>query len=351
MQLQEQIETIDRRIDVRRIPRGVQFALFLVAMGWAAAAGTIANRAAEGIATRFHLAITQSLLSNLFILFLIVVGLRLLDGIATRGRLLGEVFPLPFRPTWRREWLVGAAVGWGICVVALLPLSMSGNLHARFGWGIGTTLAVAMALLNLLLATLAQELIFRGYAFRRLTQAVGPAVGTILMSLLFAVVIVRVNPPRNATLAMADCTLLGLILAMAWLRTHGLWLGWGLNFAYRAVAAVWLGLPIAGQSDISSPTDISATGPRWLTGGAFGLDAALPTALVLVGALAVLYLVTRDWAWRYTHPVIVAGGYEVEVAPPAAHVAMEQSVAPPPLVQILSSTPQSRSVVEPPPQA
>jgi len=88
-----------------------------------------------------------------------------------------------------------------------------------------------------------------------------------------------------------------------------------------------------------------ATGPRWLSGGAFGLDAALPTALVMLAGMIVLYRATRDYAWKYTHPPIVAAGYEVTVAPPAAHVAMEKAAAPAPLVQILPSTPQSRSAI------
>jgi hypothetical protein len=59
--------------------------------------------------------------------------------------------------------------------------------------------------------------------------------------------------------------------------------------------------------------------------------------------------VTSDWAWSYTHPPIIPAGYDVTVAPPAAHVAMEQAAAnagpvnPGSLVQILPATPQSDS--------
>jgi len=172
----------------------------------------------------------------------------------------------------------------------------------------------------------------------------------VLISVLFAALVVQANPPRNTLMAMVDCTLFALLLAMAWLRTHALWLGWGLLFAYRAVTAIVLGLPIAGRSEFGSPTDMYASGPRWLTGGAFGLDAALLTGVVMLGGMIVLYRATRDYAWQYTHPPIVAGGYEVTVAPPAAHVAMEKAAPPPPLVQILPSTPQTRSVIDLPPQ-
>ena len=141
---------------------------------------------------------------------------------------------------------------------------------------------------------------------------------------------------------MEPCS--GLLLALAYLRTHALWVGWGLHFGYRVVMAVVLGLPIIGRSDLGSMLNAQAYGPRWLSGGDFGLDAAFLTAVVLLGAMAVLHRATRDWAWAYTLPEIVAGGYEVVVAPPAAHAAMERAAAPPPLVQIMPVTSQSYSV-------
>ena len=92
---------------------------------------------------------------------------------------------------------------------------------------------------------------------------------------------------------------------------------------------------------------MAATGPRWLTGGAYGLDAAVLTGLGMLVGMGVLYRATREYAWAYTAPMIVGAGYEVAVAPPAAHVAMERStaVAPPPLVQIQPVTSQSATVI------
>jgi membrane protease YdiL (CAAX protease family) len=326
----------------------MHFALFITAMAWSAAANSVADSAAQGIAGRFGLGASQPLLESLFLVFLVVVGLRMLDWIATRGRFREETLPLPRRSGWQREWGIGAAIGWGLCLAAALPAFFTLNLHATVTWQRGTIRAVVIGLGTLLFASLAEELIFRGYAFRRLIAAIGPTLASVLLSVLFAFVLLRANPPRNGLIALIDCTLFGLLLAMAWLRTHGLWLGWGLHFAYRAVAAVILGLPVVGRTDFGSPTDMYASGARWLSGGLFGLDAALLTAFVMLGGMAVLYRETRDYAWNYTHPPIVPGGYEVVVPPLAAHIAMEQAAAPPPLVQIMPTTPQSRSTVEAP---
>jgi uncharacterized protein len=312
---------------------------------WAGAASVVADKAARGIAERFQAGVFEALMQGLFLLFLAVVGLRTLDWIATHGRYTGEIVRLPRRRGWATEWGVGAAVGWGLCLAAVLPLLLSGHLHGHLMWQRSSALAIVLALGTLLCVTLAEEIFFRGYAYRRLSDAIGESWAAVLMSIVFAGSMMVVNRPLNWTMALIDGTLFGLLLTMAYLRTHALWVGWGLHFAYRAVAAVLLGLPIAGHGEFGSIIDVFASGPRWLTGGAFGLDAALFTAVVMWAGMAVLYRVTRDYAWEYTHAPIVAGGYEVVVAPPAAHVAMEREAAAAPiLVQILPTTPQTRSV-------
>jgi membrane protease YdiL (CAAX protease family) len=329
----------------------MEFLLFVAAMLWAWTAEFSAERAAEGLTTRFQLALFGPLLESIFLLFLLVIGLRVLDSIATRRSFFDQVLPLPRRRTSAREWGIGAALGWGVAVVAVLPMVLSGHLHGSLAWQTGSLGALLLTLGTVLVGTLAQEAIFRGYAFLRLIGAVGPTLAAVLMAVLYGLLLVRSNPPRSPLAALVDCTLIGLLLAMAWLRTHALWLGWGLNFARRAALAVLLGLPVAGRGEFGALADMTVTGPRWLTGGSFGPDAAWLTALVLLATMVVLFRTTRDFAWEYTHEQIVAAGYEVTIAPPAAHVAMEKAAAPPALVQILATTPQTRSVSELPPQA
>jgi membrane protease YdiL (CAAX protease family) len=327
-----------------RIPRVLEVTLFLAAMLWAAAASVAAGRAAAGIAGTLRLTYGQNLLESLFLLFLVVIGYRALDFVATRGALRREVLALPGRKTAGREWGSGFAVGWALCLAAVLPPLLSGHFHAVLNRGVGVAPGIVAAVLTLAAGALAEEVIFRGYALRRLVNGMGPAWASVVMSVVFAVVLVGGNAPRSAGWALVDAFLFGVVLAMCTLRTHGLWVGWGLHFGYRVMMAVVLGLPIVGRSDLGSLLDGDTSGPRWLSGGAFGLDAAVWTAVVVLAGMAVIYRVTKDWAWAYTLPEILPAGYAVEVAPPAAHVAMEKAVAPPPLVQILPVTPQSFSV-------
>jgi len=311
------------------------------------ASDILAGRSARGLSERFGLDMERPLVAAIFLLFLLAVGFSILQAIARRHSSLQEVLGLPRRPTSKREWSLGAAVGWGCVVLAVLPMTLAGKLDVQLWLQPRALWLVFLNLITLGIAALAEEVAFRGYPFRRLVEAIGPVTATIGMSLLFGLGH-ALNP--GATWTSVFVTMLaGLLLSIAWLRTHGLWLPWGLHFAWNASIGILFGLPISGLSEFASVVQTRAFGPLWLTGGDYGPEGAVFTVIVLLIAVAVLIRITRDYAWDYTHRPIVAGGYAVEVPPPAAHVAMEQEVKPASaasLVQILPVTPQSRSVGE-----
>jgi uncharacterized protein len=335
----------------RRSERTLQLALFVTAVAWFFAADAVAARAARGLSERFALDAVRPLLVSAFLLFLLALGFSLLQTIATRRSSLREVLGLPKRPTSGREWALGAALGWGLLVLAVLPMAAARTMNILI-WT--QPRAFGLLLLNLVtlaVAALAEEVAFRGYAFRRLIESIGPVAATIGMSLLFGLGH-ALNPGATWTSTLVT-VLAGLLLAIAWLRTHGLWLGWGFHFAWNASMGILFGLPISGITDFASIVQTRTIGRTSLTGGVYGPEAASFTVIVLLVGIAVLVRLTRDYAWHYTYVPIVAAGYPMEAAPPAAHVAMEQQArpAPPPppaLVQILPATPQTRSVPDEP---
>jgi membrane protease YdiL (CAAX protease family) len=326
------------------LPRVVHLALCATTLLWAVVATSIALDAAQGIALRLQLEILEPLLTSLFLLFLLLIGFRAIDKLAARGLYRDDVLRLPARSSRGSEWGIGAVVGWGLALTVVLPIFATNHLHGRFAWRTIDPAAVFAACATLLVLSLAEEMIFRGYPFQRLSAAIGKSWAAVLLSVLFAVVLVFTRLPVRFASALLDCTLFGLLLAMAYLRTHSLWLGWGLHFTYRVLIGVALGLPLVGHGDSGSLAQLSASGPAWLGGGSFGPDAALLTAVAMLLGMAVLFRATREFAWQYTHSPIFAAGYEVAVAPPAAHIAMEKAApAPPPLVQILPVTPRGSS--------
>jgi uncharacterized protein len=336
----------------RRSERILQLALFVTSVAWFLAADTVAAHAARGLSERFALNAARPLLTSIFLLFLLAVGFSILQAIAKRPSSLREVLGLPKRPTARREWELGAVLGWGLVVLAVLPMAVLGTLHVYLWMQPRAFSLLLLHLVTLAVAALAEEVAFRGYPFRRLIESVGPVAATIGLSFLFGLGH-ALNPGANWTSTLVTM-LAGLLLSVAWLRTHGLWLGWGFHFAWNASMGILFGLPISGISDFASIIQTRSFGHLWITGGDYGPEGASFTAIVLLVGIALLVRITRDYAWHYTYVPIVAAGYPMEAPPPAAHVAMEQMAQqgiPTPaatLVQILPSTPQTRSVGDEP---
>ncbi len=334
-----------------RPSRAGDFFVSVAAICWFFLASDLAARSAAGISQRLDSLALGSVLKPLFLLFLLAVGYSALELASRRQSSTRTLLGLPRRPTSAREWATGAAIGWAALLLAVLPVAMFGALRVQMWTEPRAFVYLAANLLGAALGALAVEVGFRGYAFRRLIEAIGPTGASILLSLLFGLVF---GHGSDASLiSVTVLTIFGLLLSRAWLRTYGLWLGWGLGFGWIAAAGILFGLPVGGSTDLSSVVQTVAVGGRALTGGRFGLEAAPFTAVVLLFAAIALIRLTRDYSWNYTHRPIVPGGYPVEVRPPAAHAAVaaaEESNRPVPLVQILPATPEERSAPPPPPR-
>jgi hypothetical protein len=208
------------------------------------------------------------------------------------------------------------------------------SLHPQFSWTASAFGAIVLSLISLAVAALANEVAFRGFLFRRLIDAIGPTAATLLLSGIYA--LLGSLRPNATGLSFLITLIAGVLFSLAYLRTHALWLGWGLHFAWAAATAVLFGLPVGGMANYGSIVQTTVSGPVWFTGGAYGPEAALFTGIVLLVVMAVVYRVTHDYAWNYTQPVIIPAGYPMDVPPPAAHTEMENQAAaqPPTLVQI-----------------
>jgi hypothetical protein len=340
----------------RQRPRSRQFALFLAAILWYLCARMLADSASAGLAGRFDLSDFQPLMDALMVLFLVICGFALLRAIERRRAPLRLTLGLPRRSTSLAEWGTGAAIGWGIAIASVIPIVLTRSLNVHFWTEPRAFELLSLSLATLAVATLAHTLAGYGYGFHRLIEATGPVRATLILVLavagVHAVMPVPYGTPPGTRILVDMLTT--LLFCICWFRTHGLWLLWGLHFAWAASTGVLFGLPLGGDNSFSSVVDTRAGGPAWLTGGDFGPAAALFSVLLLIAAIPILVRVTSDYAWSYTHPPLIPAGYDVTIAPPAAHVAMEQAataaqpVNPALLVQILPATPRDAVVSAPP---
>lgn len=319
----------------------MQVAQFVTGLLWMFAARSVSERATQLLVSRLNLPLLYAPLQHAMLVALLAAGFAALSWLGTRRGSLRDSNALPARPTTLEEWSRGFALGWGMVLFALLPLVLFGGLGPSFLFTpslIGRTL---LAIVSLALSSLATELAFRGFLYQRLTAATGIIASTFLMALFYAFFCAA--HPNSTAFTFVVTFLFGLFYSVAWQRTHALWVGWGVHFAWSLVAGVVFGLPVAGYSTYSTVVQSSTSGYDFLTGGAYGLEGSLVAAIAVCLGLPVLYRMTRDYAWHYTVPEIVPAGFPMEVAPPPAHAEMEAKAAP--LVQIATITPAGASTM------
>jgi membrane protease YdiL (CAAX protease family) len=213
-----------------------------------------------------------------FALALSAAFLRALDG--QRFRALG----LWLFPRWWRQVAVGTVVGAAVISVVALAVARwrsPGTLGAVPGSG---RLPVLLAFL--LLAAAFEELMFRGYAWQRLADALGAVSATVISSLLFG--LAHAANPRATLLSIGNTVLAGVLMCVARARSRALWMPLGLHFAWNLFLGIVFRYPVSGYRFSGSAGGNLRAASDWLTGGAYGLEGS--AVLTGVAALGILLL-------------------------------------------------------------
>ena len=159
----------------------------------------------------------------------------------------------------------------------------------------------AIVVVVLISGALAEELMFRGYPFQRLVEGIGPAGAIVVFSVLFGVV--HLSNPGASVWGLINTVAIGVLLSVTYLRTRALWLPWGIHFAWNTVLGLCLGLPVSGLRLFNVVVHASATGPKWLTGGSYGIEASAPGALAVVMGLVIVSKLPLS---RLENPAVVS---------------------------------------------
>jgi len=206
-----------------------------------------------------------------------------------------------------RQWRYlgwGLLAGVGEVVLVFFVLWAIGVVHPAFGlskvplktW----MMAFGWIFASSILGPITEEVLNRGYWFQNIKRGWGITVAVVITSLLFGSL--HLLNPNAEILGAINITLSAVTWAIGLLWLKSLWfpIGWhaGWNFAQFFVA----GLPNSGISVSSMGlggttllvTEIS--GPQWLSGGEFGMEASIVRTVVLVGIiLGMLWLRRKNY--------------------------------------------------------
>ncbi|MDQ6759910.1 MAG: CPBP family intramembrane metalloprotease [Acidobacteriota bacterium] len=186
----------------------------------------------------------------------------------------------------RRNLALGMIGGIGSALVVLIGpiLVRAAELEpvqdSQTQWG-----SLMLVTVVLLFGAVGEEMLFRGYGFQILMNALGPYATILPVSVLFG--LAHTQNQNVGALGILNTILWGVLLGYAFLRSGDLWLPIGLHFGWN-----WT-LPLLGQNLSGFTMGVTGYAMHWKTGvlwsgGAYGPEGSLLTTAA-VGAL-VYYL-------------------------------------------------------------
>ncbi len=313
------------------------YAAFLFAIAYFFVARIVARAVTQGVSFNQG----QALMEQVVLALLLFAGFTAMGFVFDRQMNPIAAPGFPLRSGWVGESGLGIAIGWGLTVACVLPLTIAGGIAIRISGGSQAWRWFVLDAAFFAVAALVEEMAFRGYAFQRFAGALGGFGAALAFASFYGILQTQLPTAGSSVsiLSIGVSVALSLVLATAYLRTRALWLSWGINFAWKASRALLFGLALSGDTSHSPIVQGDPMGRFWLTGGGFGLDRTWLTCLILLAGIVVVYRLTSDLDYKYNAPEIVAAGVPVDLDAAARRqheTAMgPQEPAVPALVQIL----------------
>jgi membrane protease YdiL (CAAX protease family) len=188
-------------------------------------------------------------------------------------------------------WLIQLALG--LALGALLMLAPAFVLFATGAvrWTMSDQGAAALFPAATLMAAvaIAEELLFRGFIFQRFIDGLGQWWAQLIIGGLFVLTHSTALEGAGALgyLAGLNIFIASLMFGFAFIKTKSLAMPIGIHFAANFVQGGVLGFGVSGNDEqgLLTPT---LTGPDWLTGAAFGLEASLPGLICVIAVTIAL---------------------------------------------------------------
>jgi membrane protease YdiL (CAAX protease family) len=199
-------------------------------------------------------------------------------------------------PRWLPELGAGLGLGAAQILAVIAILAANGNFQLA---GYDSVAVLAKPFAEMVLVAAFEEILFRGVLFRITERSLGSAAALAVSSALFALAHL---PNEGITmLAVGATAAAGFMFGAAYMATQRLWLPIGMHFAWNFLLDGVFSVPTSGHP-AKGLLKGQLSGPDWLAGGAYGLEASAVTLMVVAGAG--LFLLWR--ARRHGHIVKAA---------------------------------------------
>jgi membrane protease YdiL (CAAX protease family) len=149
-------------------------------------------------------------------------------------------------------------------------------------------------------AAFGEELLARGYPLQVLAEGLGGGWAIGLTSVAFG--LLHLGNPNVTPVAVANITLAGLLLGIAYWRTYSLWFATGIHTGWNLSMNFLGDLPVSGLGWDTPLYDAVVSGPDLWTGGVFGPEGGLGVTCAAVVATLIL----ARWARLRRDPHVTA---------------------------------------------
>jgi uncharacterized protein len=172
---------------------------------------------------------------------------------------------------------VGLLVGAAMVLAVVASLALLGVYQFR---GVNTPgVEVAAGLAEMMFVGVFEELLSRAIVFRLVERSLGTAAALAISSLLFG--LAHVPGDTAGALSVAIAVVAGVFFGAAFLLTRRLWLCMGLHVGWNFTLGYVFAIAVSGHPAKGFVFG-ELSGPAWVTGGAYGLEASVFTLFVLL---------------------------------------------------------------------
>ena len=188
----------------------------------------------------------------------------------------------------------GLFIGFSYFIIVTVTMSLCGYYHIKsiqFDWE-----KQLFSFTLFFLVAVSEEIFFRGILFRMINRRWNIWAALVISALIFGGLHIFND---NATLwsSIAIAIEAGSLLGAAYAYSKNIWLPIGIHWIWNYTQGNILGFPVSGEDNVTSIITPEISGPQWLTGGSFGAEVSVISAVI--GLLISLWFIRKTIQQRH----------------------------------------------------